>query len=409
MKFTNCFFSKSNLQETSRSVKNTSFNIGILPQSVLEEILPPYISMQCLSCLQYCQEIKWGDIGTFVSDICSNESFFFFPALCKKGKSDVSWVTPLDLGFSIGWLARCTDPNDYFPPRFLHVLLLRLVFKFTLSAPKVPGASPDHSSFQRRCTMWKTGVHWLMREGVECMVELVNGNKGVVVFTRADADSIESCVSVFHRVISCVMEAKAEFCHSIRPQFFLLDSVSEAGYDNEDRLFAMSEVEEVLAAAEGGEVVVSVNGRGKLKRERFVHLRKLTLWDSFFPMEFLSILQYVKALVTEVYELGLVLKVSVHRLETLSCDFPTDTSRRRRELVRVWLSTSVEPPCWWHLVRALRTDMVGRKDLAQSIERVFGRSILWAILCKPQCLYIIFVQVMLSDCKRSSWHHSTMT
>ena len=379
-------FSRSaveNLQQKFTGVHDTTFNIGILPESVLKEILPPYITPQCLSCLLYCQEIKHGDINAFVSGppLPTNQSFFIFPALCTIGKSDVTWVTPPTYSYSIGWLARCTAPSDCFPPRFIHVLLLRLVYRFTLS---VPGASPDLSLFQRRCTTWKTGVHWLMREGVECMVELVNSNKGVAVITKADTDSIDNCVSVFHRVISCVMEAKAEFCHSIRPQFFLLDSTSEAEFHDEDKLFAMNEVEEVLTTTEGPEaVVVSVNGKGVLKRERFIHLRKLTLWDSIFPIEFLSILQYLKALVTEVYELGLVLKVSVHHLETLSCDFPTDTSRRRRELVRVWLSSSLEPPCWLHLVRALRTEMVGRKDLAQSIERDLGKLILWAFFCKP--------------------------
>ena len=404
-------FSRSaveNLQQKFTGVHDTTFNIGIVPESVLKEILPPYITTQCLSCLLYCQEIKHGDINAFVSrpPLPTNQSFFFFPALCTVGKSDVKLVTPPEHSYSIGWLARCTAPSDCFPPRFIHVLLLRLVYRFTLS---VPGASPDLSPFQRRCTTWKTGVHWLMREGVECMVELVNSNKGVAVITKADTDSIENCVSVFHRIISCVMEAKAEFCHSIRPQSFLLDSSSEADYDNEDKLFAMSEVEEVLTTTQGAKMAVSVNGRGRMKRERIIHFHKLSLWDSFFPMDFLSILQYLKALVNEVYDLGLVLKVPVHCLDTLSSDFPTDTSRRRRELVRVWLNSSLEPPCWWHLVRALRTDMVGRKDLAQSIERDFGKLILLAAFCIPQCLYIISVQVMLLDCKRSSWHHSIMT
>ena len=377
-------FSKSaveNLQQKFTGVQDTTFNIGILPESVLKEILPPYITPQCLSCLLYCQEIKHGDINAFVSGppLPTNQSFFFFPALCTIGKSDVTLVTPPELSYSIGWLARCTAPSDCFPPRFIHVLLLRLVYRFTLS---VPGASPDLSPFQRRCTTWKTGVHWLMREGVECMVELVNSNKGITVITKADMESLDNCVSVFHRVISCVMEAKAEFCHSIRPQFFLLDSSSEAEFHNEDKLFAMNEVQEALTGTEGPQVVVSVNGKGLLKRERFIHLRRLTLWSSFFPMDFLSILQYLKSLVTEVDDLGLVLKVPVHCLETLKYNFP-DIIKRKWELVRVWLSSSLEPPCWWHLVRALRTDMVGRKDLAESVKRDIGKLIFFCKLCMP--------------------------
>ena len=35
-----------------------SFNIGLLPQSLLQNVLPPYITKECLTQLQYCQEIS---------------------------------------------------------------------------------------------------------------------------------------------------------------------------------------------------------------------------------------------------------------------------------------------------------------------------------------------------------------
>ena len=91
---------------------------------------------------------------------------------------------PTNNGYSIGWLARCTDPYEFFPLRFLHVLLLRLVFKFTLSTHQAPTTSLERSDLQCFCIMWKTGVYWLMREGVECLVELVNGSKGVLIITK---------------------------------------------------------------------------------------------------------------------------------------------------------------------------------------------------------------------------------
>ena len=110
----------------------SSFNIGILPQSLLNKLLPQHITKECLVQLQYCQEISQHDLVAFPSlskPDSSSQSFLFFPALCTVGKSDVSWVTPPGLGYNIGWLARCANTaRDYFPPRFLHVLLLRLIF-----------------------------------------------------------------------------------------------------------------------------------------------------------------------------------------------------------------------------------------------------------------------------------------
>ena len=214
-----------NLHKKYRNAHSETFKIGILPECVLEEILPPHITMQCLCCLQYCQEIKGGDIGCFVPGIEPDQSFFFFPALCKKDKLRVATSNH---GYRIAWLARCDHdyPFDYFPPRFLHVLLLRLVFRFTLSAHQ-SSASPDHGDFQCHCTMWKTGVHWIMTEGVECMVELVNSNKCVVVITKSlTPDSLESCIDIFHDIHNSVMKSKEDFCHSIRPRFFLLRSLT---------------------------------------------------------------------------------------------------------------------------------------------------------------------------------------
>ena len=352
----------------------SSLNVGILPQSVLDSLLPQYITKECLVKLQYCQEISTHDIGAFPSltqPDSSNQSHLFFPALCTASKDDVSRDTPPSLSYSIGWLARCASTTcDYFPPRFLHVLLLRLVFRFTLAVPAQhqpsTSASPDHRHLKRRCTMWNCGVRWSMEEGVKCMVELVNGNKGVAVITHSEDDAKESCVSVFHRVISCVMEAKTKFCHSIRPQFFLLNPSQSADYLHEDNLFAISDVERVLASHEG-RVVLSISGNGELKRERIAFLCKFTLWNSLFSLDFRSVVHYLEDVVHDLYKLFIYLDLPKSRLDTIETNFPNSVDRRRAELVGVWISSSSpDPPCWWQLVQALKEIKYGR--LAQDIE-----------------------------------------
>ena len=369
---------------------NSSFNIGIIPRNVLEANLPTNIPKECLVQLQYCQLISHKDVGAFPSltpSDSTDQSFLFFPALCSVDKSEVSWVTPPDLSYSIGWLARCTDPCDYFPPRFLHVLLLRVIFRFTLSVPSqnhASGTSPDHSSFQRRCTMWKTGVHWLMKEGVECMVELVNGNKKLVVITKSEEDIAENCISVFNRIVSCVMEAKTEFCNSIKTLFFLIDCTllpdKQGAFTevdlSEDHQFAISEVEEALTHTPGEEVVVSVNGKRQMKKGKLLCMHILTHWNSFFSIDFLSVHHLLKNVVDKVYDLGLELKVPYHTLEELETNFPTDVVKRRREMVKGWMSSTHHPPCWWHLVQALKR--IGMNALAEEIQREHSKShVLW--------------------------------
>ena len=377
-------FSKSAIEKLrkkfkgSRNKHSPNYNIGILPDSLLKEILPPYITKQCLSYLQYCQEIKLGDVGAFVLEPAQSESsFFFFPALCSLSKGDVSRVTPPNFSYSIGWLAQCTARDHYFPPRFLHVLLLRLVFRFTLSAPTLkhaPGTPFDDSHLKRRCSMWKTGVFWLMKEGVACQVELVNGSKGVVVITRSTEEKIENCISVFRKIICCVMESKAEFCAPIRPDFFLLDSTEEADYLTEDNFFAMHEVEGALTDPDGGEGILSVTGKKYMERSRLFFMRKLTHWDTFFPIDFVSVLRCVdKVEAKYLYNLGLELNMLSNTLDDILEDLPTNVGARRRKLVRAWLSSSLEPPCWWCLVQALKADGVESAYLTEKIVECFGK------------------------------------
>ena len=357
---------------------NSSFNIGIIPRNVLEAILPENIPKECLVQLQYCQLISHKDVGAFPSltpSDSTDQSFLFFPALCSADKSEVSWVTPPDLSYSIGWLARCTDPCDYFPPRFLHVLLLRVVFRFTLSVPaqnQASGSSPDHSHFQRLCTMWKTGVYWLMEEGVECMVELVNHNKDVVVTTKSIIDRTQNCTIVFSQIVTCVMEAKTEFCHSTKPQFFLLNFTDEDDYLSEDNQFPMSYVERALACTEGKEVIISKSGKKQMELSKLLSLRILTHWHSLFPINFLSVHHLLKNVVDKVYDLGLELKVPYHTLEELETNFPTDVVKRRREIVKGWMSSTHHPPCWWHLVQALKR--IGMNALAEEIRTEHSKS-----------------------------------
>ena len=358
---------------------NSSFNIGIIPRNVLESILPKNIPKVCLVQLQYCQLISHKDVGVFPSltpSDSTDQSFLFFPALCSVDKSEVSWVTPTDLSYSIGWLARCTDSCDYFPPRFLHVLLLRVVFRFTLSVPsqtQASGSSPGHSHFhQRLCTMWKTGVHWLMEEGVECTVELMNGNKDVVVTTKSINDRTQNCTVVFSKIISCVMEAKAEFCHSTKPQFFLLNCLDEDDYLSEDNQFPMSYVERILACPEEREVIISKSGKNHIEISKLLSLRILTHWHNLFPIDFLSVHHLLENVVDKVYDLGLDLKVPYHILQALETNFPADVVKRRREVVKGWMSSTHHPPCWWNLVQALKR--IGMNALAEEIQREHSKS-----------------------------------
>ena len=349
-------------------------DIGIIPENLLLKILPEYCIKEFLIQLQYCQEISHDNVGVFSSisqsSSSASQSLLFFPAHILGDKSDASWRTPPDNSYSIGWFASCTDPNGYFPPRFLHVLLLRMVFKFALSDPQQHQAlvhTTEHMEYERFCTMWKTGVHWRMVKGVECMVELVDDNKGVVIITKSVKDRTEICISVFNDIICCVMEAKAEFCHSVRPKFYLLDSTDQSDYLDKDNLFPMSEVEKTLVSPKGRETILSITSERFMERSKLTCMRKLTHWDNLFPIDFGSVLHYLKDIVRPLHDLGIHLNIPEGILEAIELNHPSDADQRTREVVRAWMSSSLDPPCWWHLIEALKE--IGKKATADEIEK----------------------------------------
>jgi ankyrin repeat protein/GTPase SAR1 family protein len=366
-------FSQQAMMKMRESAQSSHLKIGVISESDLAEVLPHYITKDCLLQLEYCQEIKHTHFKVFPSLkhsrlILPDQSFFFFPAMCSSDRSDTLWGEDSKFNSGIGWLAQCTGTHDFFPPRFLHVLLLRLVFKFTLSVP----SDSLISSPKLHCTMWKTGVQWSMEEGVNCRVEIVNGNKGVVVLTNSIEDNTDNCTNIFRDIIHTVMEAKAEFCHHIKPEFFLLDSTSGEDYLSDDNLFAMNDVNRVLKDSEGKKILFSISRKGSMTVSKILSMRKLTYWEFLFPIKLKAVLKHFRSVhVSKLLLFGLCLGLPVGVIENIDANFQSDVSRRLMEVLKMWMtSSSLGFPCWWHLVEALKD--VEKSTLAEEIRHAHG-------------------------------------
>ena len=276
--------------EASDSDDNTTglyANMGVLPQRYLNSILPKHITTDCLVQLQYCQpfshiEVKVDYIAPSESEDPSSPTLFYFPALCKTEKKDCI-TTPQNFNYYIGCYVECKGKFDYFPPRFLHILLLRLAYCYALQVPQENISTDSEPTlaivqhYNCRCTMWKNGIHWLMQEGVECFVEMVNNSKGIVVVTKSEETRKSVCIEMLHKIIREILEAKKEFCDPVTLQHYVIDSDDPASFNDKDKLFAMSEVECVLR--EGHSLIVSVNGRGLLESAKVDYLMKWTFWS----------------------------------------------------------------------------------------------------------------------------------
>ena len=273
-------FSKAAVERFSSSISSQYANMGIIPEQCLYDFLPEHITKECLLQLQYCQEFSHTEVGLDYSvtrDNTSNENLLYFPALCSLESSKCSsWPQDPNRGFSIGWYAKCTKDFDYFPPRFLHVVLLRLAF--TLALP-IATCNVSNSSlaqaYSRRCTMWKNGIQWLMEEGVECIFEIVDDNKGIIAIIKVK-ENCKTWATILGKIINTAMLAKFEFCHAVSIYHFLLKSDNPASFQDSNKLFDVNDVQRVIR--EGKQYVLSVDGKELLDSSYLAVLKQHTYW-----------------------------------------------------------------------------------------------------------------------------------
>ena len=207
-------------------------NTGVVPLSKLITLFPKLDSdmiSQFLCHLEFCQEITDVDVLALLQsdDVmsCTSERFFFFPALVHLDTPLDLWQNNADFNYHTGWILKCLVPEQFFSPRFLQVLLLRLAFSFAL-APSNPDVTTP--PLQRKCSVWKNGISWANRSGGEAIVEVLD-QKQVVVMTRSKDEKLES-VHLRSLIVQTVLATRGEFCHAVLVQESLIPTKDAIAY-----------------------------------------------------------------------------------------------------------------------------------------------------------------------------------
>ena len=260
-------------------------NLGIIPSGRLQAMFPEFsltLLKGCLTLLQYCQEIYDPQIISKVLEIPTFEekSVLFFPALLQANRKEVKWIRSHSSLCCIGWYAESFRTYDFFPPRFLHVLLLRLAFTFALRNDDDRNAIVD--VYSRKCTLWKNGIQWLMKSGVEAVVEVVKQKRAVLVMVRGSSDQQVECGDILSKVVAKVVEAKSEFCSSLKANIYIVSpsDLKQSSILKADQLqlFEARNVQEVLKQSEGA---VSRDGKGYLPFSDLICLQSQTSWSEY--------------------------------------------------------------------------------------------------------------------------------
>ena len=195
---------------------------GVVPLSKITEHFPKHdrtMLLGFLSHLEFCHEISDSEIlGLISQDQASaaseatavqGERYFFFPGLVTLEVPSTVWEPQPQFDYHCGWILQFCVLGQFFFPRFVQVLLLRLAFSFAFS--KLP--STDIPSLQRKCAIWKNGIYWGDGHCIETLVEIAEQNKVVVLMRCPEVKS--ECLQLRSLLIQKVLAAAREFCSKI--------------------------------------------------------------------------------------------------------------------------------------------------------------------------------------------------
>ena len=201
-------FAPSNFKQYRQVASNT----GIVPIVTLKELFPQYSSemlVGCLESMEFCHPVDPSALEgtnlesnhTTLSSPPSGDSLLF-PSLVKEHRPD-NLPSP-----RFGWCLGCSDPHQFFSNRFLHVLLLRLAFTFSLASKHLPPSSSLHG-LERQCKVWQNGIIWKSGSGVSTIVEIVDRNRWVIVLV---SEKSREAAETYSSVIRMILDLQQQLC-----------------------------------------------------------------------------------------------------------------------------------------------------------------------------------------------------
>ena len=251
--------------EIFKEYHDISSSTGVVPFSKIKEVFPshnPEMIISFMSHLEFCQQIAESEAlliskGRFGGSRQLSETFYFFPALVSRDRPEESCKSIGLTHYKCGWTLQCIRPDQFLSPRFLHIFLLRLAFSFALG-PETSEEDEASPVLQRRCNVWKAGIHWQNRGGVEAIVEAVEQNTAMIVTMGCLERNEMACVGFRSEVIRTILDAKERFCGAVELREALIHPAELSSYPLKSPkvLTSFTITELATAIAEDQEVVI---------------------------------------------------------------------------------------------------------------------------------------------------------
>ena len=186
---------------------------GLVPIATLEELFPQYSSemlVGCLESMEFCHPVDPSALRATNHKATSSSpplgaNHLFFPSLVKGDR-------PRDLPSPrFGWCLGCSDRFQFFSNHFLHVLLLRLAFKFPLASTN-RSLSSTLCGLERQCEVWRNGICWKSASGVSTIVEIVDLNRWVIILV---SEKTREAAETYSSVIRMILDLQHQLCSAV--------------------------------------------------------------------------------------------------------------------------------------------------------------------------------------------------
>ena len=217
------------LSKVHSLLKHLRGGTGIVPFSLLRDTIVKHckdlsqkLVLQYMLRMEICSEIDrqaLSLIPSFDQD-CLQDQYYFFPSLISTDRPTDVWSTQAqNTGFAraFGWCLKCTDPYQFFTPRFLQVLLIHLAALAHNSTPAIP------TELSPGCRIWKNGIRWLNPDGIETIVEVSDQNKKVtvVMILRRLKESEMRFIKQRSSIVKQIL-LLCKLCPQVKPKEFII-------------------------------------------------------------------------------------------------------------------------------------------------------------------------------------------
>ena len=220
--------------------RHLASNTGIIPLSSLKKSFAKYdieMLVWFLQSLEFCIPVDIEDIVTnlcvtpstapLTSVVSDGDTLLFFPSLVHVKRPANKDLFKFHEKLSFGWCSTCSDPYQFFSPRFLHVLLLSIAFSYSLHKDVDVNQvlSSNLQAIRIRCNVWENGISWTDTNGITSVVELIRQNTMVVIamsgnneehpYSMAQAKLRSDLIALVHRL-------REKHCNSVKTSEFLI-------------------------------------------------------------------------------------------------------------------------------------------------------------------------------------------